>query len=99
MVVDNDACHDNCLNIPDINGLDSSVERIEFITGLYNLAFEEIRYTDSTQLTAFKESVLKVLHNPDMKKPLEDFINLVISYPERRCNLLIYLPVQGMRSY
>ena len=78
MVVDNDACHDNCLNIPDINGLDSSVERIEFITGLYNLAFEEIRYTDSTQLTAFKESVLKVLHNPDMKKPFEDFINLVI---------------------
>ena len=79
MVVDNDACHDNCLNIPDINGLDSSVERIEFLSGLYNLAFEEIRYTDSTQLTAFKESVLKVLHNPDMKKPFEDFINLVIN--------------------
>ncbi len=79
MVVDNDACHDNCLNIPDINGLDSSVERIEFLSGLYNLAFEEIRYTDSTQLTAFKESVLKVLHNPDMKKTFEDFINLVIN--------------------
>jgi hypothetical protein len=81
MVVDNDACHDNCLNIPDINGLDSSVERMEFLPSLYNLynlAFEEIRYTDSTQLTAFKESVLKVLHNPDMKKPFEDFINLVI---------------------
>ncbi|MGR3173705.1 MAG: hypothetical protein ACUZ8N_03815 [Candidatus Scalindua sp.] len=77
MVVDNDACHDNCLNIPDINGLDSSVERIEFLSGLYNLAFEEIRYTDSTQLTAFKESVLKVLHNPDMKKPFEDFMNIV----------------------
>ena len=39
MVVDNDACHDNCLNIPDINGLDSSVERIEFLSSLYNLAF------------------------------------------------------------
>ena len=78
MVVDNDACHDNCLNIPDINGPDSSVERIEFLPSLYNLAFEEIRYTDSTQLTAFKESVLKVLHSPDMKKPFEDFINLVI---------------------
>ena len=38
MVVDNDACHDNCLNIPDINGLDSSVERIEFLSSLYNLA-------------------------------------------------------------
>jgi len=81
MVVDNDACHDNCLNIPDINGLDSSVERIEFLPSLYNLynlAFEEIRYTDSTQMTAFKESVLKVLHNPDMKKTFEDFINIVI---------------------
>ncbi len=81
MVVGNDACHDNCLNIPDINGLDSSVERIEFLPSLYNLynlAFEEIRYTDSTQLTAFKESVLKVLHNPDMKKPFEDFINPVM---------------------
>ncbi len=78
MVVDNDACHDNCLHIPDINGLDSSVERIEFLPSLYNLAFEEIRYSDSTQLTAFKESVLKVLHNPDMKKPFEDFINIVI---------------------
>jgi hypothetical protein len=79
MVVDNDACHDDCLNIPNINGLDSSVERIEFLPSLYNLAFEEIRYTDSTQLTAFKESVLKVLHNPDMKKPFEGFINPVIN--------------------
>jgi hypothetical protein len=78
LVVDNDVCHDDCLNIPDIKGLDSSVERIEFLLGLYNLAFEEIRYTDSTQLTAFKESVLKVLHNPDMKKTFEDFINPVI---------------------
>ena len=79
VVVDNDACHDDCLNIPDINGPDSSVERIEFLAGLYNLAFEEIRYTDSTQLTAFKESVLKILHNSDMTKPFEDFINLVIN--------------------
>jgi hypothetical protein len=79
MVVDNDACHDDCLNIPDINGLDSSVERIEFLAGLYNLAFEEIRYTDSTQLTAFKESVLKALHNHEMKKTFEDFINPVIN--------------------
>jgi len=79
MVVDNDACHDDYLNIPNINGLDSSVERIEFLSGLYNLAFEEIRYTDSIQLTAFKENVLKVLHNPDMKKTFEDFINPVIS--------------------
>ncbi|MFQ5688423.1 MAG: hypothetical protein ACE5GV_17385, partial [Candidatus Scalindua sp.] len=79
MVVDNDACHDNCLNIPDINGLDTSVERIEFLPSLYNLAYEEIRYADSTQLTAFKESVLKTLHNPDMRKSFEDFINLVIN--------------------
>ncbi|MEK6765464.1 MAG: hypothetical protein AABY49_04450 [Planctomycetota bacterium] len=79
MVVDNDACHDNCLNIPDINGLDSSVERIEFLSSLYNLAFEEIRYTDSTQLLSFKEGVLKALHNPDMKKTFEDFINIVIN--------------------
>ena len=78
MVVDNDACHNDYLNIPDINGLDSSVERIEFLSSLYNLAFEEIRYTDSTQLPFFKECVLKALHNPDMKKSFEDFINLVI---------------------
>jgi hypothetical protein len=82
IVVDNDACHDDCLNIPDINGPDSSVERVEFLPSpynLYNLAFEDIRYTDSTQLTAFKESVLKVLHSPDMKKTFEDFMNPVIS--------------------
>ena len=79
MVVDNDACHDNCLSIPDINGMDSSVERIEFLSSLYNLAFEEIKYTDSTQLLSFKEGVLKALHNPDMKKTFEDFINIVIN--------------------
>ncbi len=82
MVVDNDTCHDDCLSIPSINGPDSSVERIGFIPGLhnlYNLAFEEIRYTDSTQLTAFKENVLKALHSPDMKKTFEDFINPVIN--------------------
>ena len=79
MVVDNDACHDDYLNIPNINGPDSSVERIEFLSGLYNPAFEEIRYADSTQLTTFKENVLKVLHNPDMTKPFEDFINPVIN--------------------
>ena len=79
MVVDNDACHDNYLSIPDINGMDSSVERIEFLSSLYNLAFEEIMYTDSTQLMSFKESVLKALHNPDMKRTFEDFINIVIN--------------------
>ena len=79
MIVDNDACHDNCLSIPDINGMDSSVERIEFLSSLYNLAFEEIKYTDSTQLLSFKEGVLKALHNPDMKRTFEDFINIVIN--------------------
>ena len=78
MVVDNDAGNDNCLNIPDINDLDSSVEKMEYHPGLRNLAFEEIRYADSTQLPAFKENVLKSLHNPDMLKTLEDFMNVVI---------------------
>ena len=49
MVVDNDTCHDNCLNIPDINGPDSSVERIEYLPGLRNLAFEEIRSVDTIE--------------------------------------------------
>jgi hypothetical protein len=78
MVVDNDACHDNSLNIPNINGLDSSVERIEYLSGLHNLAFEEIRYKDATQLTTIKENVLKALHNPDMEKTFKNFINIVI---------------------
>ena len=82
MVVDNDACHDNCLNIPNINGLDSSVERIEYLSSLHNLAFEEIRYKDATQLTTFKENVLKALHNPEMKKTFNDFINIVIKLSE-----------------
>ena len=82
MVVDNDASNDNCLNIPDINDLDSSVEKIEYHPGLRNLAFEEIRYTDSTQLPAFKERVLKSLHNPVMKKTFEDFMNVVIKLSE-----------------
>ncbi len=78
MVVDNDASNDNCLNIPDINGMGSSVENLEYLPGLRNLAFEEIRYADPTQLTAFKKSVAKALHNPDMKKTFEDFMNVVI---------------------
>jgi len=78
MVVDNDAGNDNCLNIPDINDLDSSVEKMEYHPGLRNLAFEEIRYADSTQLPAFKENILKSLHHPDMLKTFEDFMNVVI---------------------
>jgi len=78
MVVDNDAGNDNCLNIPDINGSDSSVEKNKYHPGLRNLAFEEIRYADQTQLLAFQESVLKSLHNPDMKKTFEEFMNVVI---------------------
>ena len=79
MAVDNDAGNDNCLNIPYIDGQGSSVERIEYRPGLRNLAFEEIRYTDSTQLTYFKKRVLKTLHNPDMKKTFEDFISMAIT--------------------
>ncbi|MHC4322028.1 MAG: hypothetical protein ACYST3_07110 [Planctomycetota bacterium] len=79
MVVDNDASNDNCLNIPDINGPDSSVEKIEYLPGLRNLAFEEIRYTNPKQLTIFKESILKSLHNPDMKKTFEDFMDVVMA--------------------
>jgi hypothetical protein len=78
MVVDNDAGNDNCLNIPDINGSDSSVEKIKYHPGLHNLAFEEIRYTDPTQLLGFQESVLKSLHNPDMKKTFDNFMNVAI---------------------
>ncbi len=82
MVVDNDACHDNCLNIPDINGLDSSIKRIEYLSSLHNLAFEEIRYKDATQLSTFKENALKVLHNPEVKETFNDFINIVIKLSE-----------------
>ena len=78
IVVDNDAGNDNCLNIPDINGSDSSVEKIKYHPGLRNLAFEEIRYTDPTQLLGFQESVLKSLHNPDMKKTFDNFMNVAI---------------------
>jgi hypothetical protein len=79
MVVDNDAGNDNCLNIPDINGSDSSVEKIKYHPGLRNLAFEEIRYTDPTQLLGFQESVLKSLHNSDMKKTFDNFMNVAIT--------------------
>ncbi|MFQ5962886.1 MAG: hypothetical protein ACE5KZ_01215 [Candidatus Scalinduaceae bacterium] len=79
MVVDNDGCHDNYLNIPKINGLSSSMEKIEFVSRLYNLAFEEVRYTDATQLTAFKKNVLRIISNPDMKKTFKDFIDMVIA--------------------
>ena len=78
MVVDNDASNDNCLNIPDINGQDAFVEKIEYFPGLRNLAFEEIRYAGPTQLMDFKEGVLKALHNPDMAQTFEDFINIAI---------------------
>jgi hypothetical protein len=79
MVVDNDAGNDNCLNIPDINDLDSSVEKMEYHPGSRNLAFEEIRYTDPTQLLGFQESVLKSLHNPDMKRTFDNFMNVAIT--------------------
>jgi len=79
MVVDNDAGNDNCLNIPDINGSDSSVEKIKYHPGLRNLAFEEIRYTDPTQLLGFQESVLKFLHNPGMKETFDNFMNVAIT--------------------
>ncbi|MCP4267701.1 MAG: hypothetical protein GY777_19400 [Candidatus Brocadiaceae bacterium] len=82
MVVDNDACHDNCLNIPNINGLDSSVERIEYLSSLHNLAFEEIRYKDPTQLTTFIENVLKTLRDPDMKNVFNDFMDIVSKLTE-----------------
>ncbi|GAX61127.1 dehydrogenases with different specificities [Candidatus Scalindua japonica] len=82
MVVDNDASIDNCLNIPNINGQDASVEKIEYIPGLRNLAFEEISYADSKQLTAFKDSAVKALHNPDMTKTFEDFMNVVMRVSE-----------------
>jgi hypothetical protein len=78
MVVDNDAGNDNCLSIPDINSLISSIERIEYHPGLRNLAFEEIRYADLTQLPALKERVLKSLHNHDMKKTFDNFMNIAI---------------------
>ena len=78
IIVDNDAGNDNCLNIPDINDLNSSVEEIEYHPGIRNLAFEEIRYADLTQLPTFKERVLKSLHNPDIKKTFEDFMSMTI---------------------
>ncbi len=80
MVVDNDASNDNSLNIPDIDGQDTSVKKIEYTPGLRNLAFEEIRYANPTQLPAFKESVLKSLHNPDMKRTFEGFMTIVRAF-------------------
>lgn len=79
MVVDNDTFHNNWLNIPNINGLSSSIEKIEFIPNLlHNLAFEEARYTDLRQLTTFKKGVLRTLSNHDMKDTFIIFIDMVI---------------------
>ncbi|MEE8597179.1 MAG: hypothetical protein V3T09_05160 [bacterium] len=78
MVVDNDTCHDNWLNIPNINRLEPSTEKIEFIPNLQGLAFEEAGHTDLTQLTTFKKDVLRILSNPDMKDTFTNFIDIGI---------------------
>ena len=78
MVVDNDTCHDNWLNIPNINKLEPSMEKIEFIPNLQGLAFEEAGYTDLTQLTTLKKDVLRILSNPDMKDTFTNFIDMKI---------------------
>jgi hypothetical protein len=78
MVVDNDTCHDNRLNIPNINRLESSTEKIEFIPNLQGLAFEEAGHTNLTQLTTFKKDVLRALSNPDMKDTFTNFIDMGI---------------------
>jgi hypothetical protein len=78
MVVDNDTCHDNWLNIPNINGLESSTEKIEFIPSLQGLAFEEAGHTDLTQLTTLKKDILRTLSNPDMKDTFTNFIDMGI---------------------
>jgi hypothetical protein len=78
MVVDNDTSHNNWLNIPNINGLDSSMEKIELIPNLQGLALEEARYTDLTQLITLKKNVLRILSNPDMKDTFINFIDMEI---------------------
>ncbi|ODS34167.1 MAG: hypothetical protein SCARUB_00737 [Candidatus Scalindua rubra] len=80
MVVDNDICHDNCLDIPNINEESPFMEKVEFVSMFRNIAFEETRYTNPTQLIALEKNVLRILTNPDMKKTFKDFTDILIKF-------------------
>ena len=83
MIVDNDVCHDNYINIPNIDRVSSTIEQIEFMPRTHNLAFEEIGHTDPKQLNAFQEYVLRVISNPDMKETFNNFMDIATRLCEK----------------
>lgn len=87
MVVDNDVCHENWLNIPNINELNPTIEKIEFISGQHGRAFEEIIHNGPTQFVELKKKVLNTIHNPEMKKAFSEFIDIVIRLCEETQSL------------
>ena len=77
MVVDNDTFHNNTLDIPNINGLHSTLEKIPFLTRVRSTAFEEICYTTPTELKSLREKVLQFIRNPEMERSFIEFMNIM----------------------
>lgn len=87
MAVDNDVCHDNCINIPNVNGSAPTMEKFEFVSMLKDSAFEEIGYSNSMQLTALRKDILQVIHNHEMKNTFNEFIDIAIKLSEETQSL------------
>ncbi|MDR4498156.1 MAG: hypothetical protein MRK02_09590 [Candidatus Scalindua sp.] len=79
MIVDNDIFHSNSLDIPNINGLCTTLEKIPFMTRMHGTAFEEIGNTKQTELSSLRKKVLQFIHNPEMERTFTEFMNIMIT--------------------
>lgn len=94
MIVDNDACTMGFMYMPVLSEKPAYIQKVTFVTGKENVAYEEIMFGDFRTILQFKEEVLTLLRkdalsektratSEHMQAAFEKFINCVAEYYHR----------------
>ncbi len=96
MIVDNDACNRGFMYVPMLSEKPAYIQKVAFVKGKDNVAYEEIVFDDLRTILQFKEEVLILLRknasgermrspSEHMQAAFEVFINRVEEYYHRGC--------------
>lgn len=96
MIVDNDECNRGFMYVPILSEKPATVQKVAFVEGKDNVAYEEIVFDDLRTILQFKEEVLTLLRKDVLSEKMratyeymqaafEEFVNRVVEYYRQGC--------------
>ena len=109
MIVDNDACNMGFMYVPMLSEKPAYIQKVAFVKGKDNVAYEEIVFDDLRTILQFKEEVLTLIKKDasgekmratyeHIQAAFEEFINCVVKYYHQGCTDMVGLLTAARRA-